>query len=285
MQPAPLSTLDGLGVYVINLDRSADRLAVMSERFAEVGLSFERIPGVDGNALDLTSPELADTIDFDYWAKFHHRNMLPTEIGCYLSHLRAIDRFAQSAHQFALIVEDDVRPPESFPTTLSALIAAAADWDLVRLYTGHPGYQPIRRRLADGSALTSFIQRPAGAVAYLISRKAIDQMKPYLTPIRLPFDHVYDRGFENGLRVRGVEPMPIKTGDQKSVIEAMRIRKKGPFHSWGDPPLETRWRVPVYRMGTFFRRLYFNLITDGAAGAIIASLFSGAKEPHENRKF
>jgi len=40
-----------VGTYVINLDRCADRLQRIGQRLSPLGLTFERIPAVDGAAL------------------------------------------------------------------------------------------------------------------------------------------------------------------------------------------------------------------------------------------
>ena len=41
--------------YLINLDRSKDRLAVMTERLAAIGVTAERVSGIEGSKLDLSS--------------------------------------------------------------------------------------------------------------------------------------------------------------------------------------------------------------------------------------
>lgn len=38
-------------VYLVNMDRSKERLEIMSQRLAALGINFERVPAVDGSKL------------------------------------------------------------------------------------------------------------------------------------------------------------------------------------------------------------------------------------------
>ena len=134
-----------IAVYVINLDRSADRLAHMTAQLDSIGLEFERIPAVEGAHLQLDG-NCGDefSIDFDYWRKYHHRNVTASEIGCYLSHIKALETFLASSLSFALILEDDAEIAPDLVEVLHAIAVRAAEWDLVKLCASHPGIQISR---------------------------------------------------------------------------------------------------------------------------------------------
>ena len=261
-----------LGVYLINLDRSAERLAHMTAQLNNIGLNFERIRAVDGADLQLDGDGVDNLrIDFDYWRKFHHRNMMASEIGCYMSHILALETFQASSHNFALVLEDDADIGDAFPGVLRDVIAHASEWDIVKFCASHPGIQISRTHLSNGSSLVSYITRTARATAYVVSHSAVGRLLDQLYPIRLPFDHVFDRNFEHGLKMRGVKPMPVTTGKTQSVINESRKRAQGPFRSWGDPPLISRWRVPLIRGWHESRRLVHNLFLDGGAAALLSA--------------
>lgn len=257
----------GIALYVINLDRSPDRLARMDAQLSALGLEFQRVAAVDGATLDLSACQARGDIDRDFWRRYHHRDMLNTEAACYLSHMRALAQFLKSDHQLALIVEDDADFSPDTPDILKALAARADDWDIVKLIAGHPGMQIDRAPLCGAYRLTSYVTQTACAAAYGVSRTAADRLLTYLRPARLPYDHLFDRSFDHGLRLRGVNPMPVATGRAASTIETARIAQRGRFHRLGDPPLEARWRTPFFRAVTESRRLAHNLITDGGAAA------------------
>jgi glycosyl transferase, family 25 len=118
-----------LKAYVINMDRSEDRLTHMRQEFGRVGLSFERVAGIDGASL------AADVVD-DF-----RRNRIaakpdgwqPAEIGCFFGHFEAWRRIAQGPDSWAAVFEDDIHvSPDLVP------LLASADWiprdaDVVRL--------------------------------------------------------------------------------------------------------------------------------------------------------
>lgn len=260
-----------IATFLINLDRSAERLEHMTAQLNNIGLAFERIRAVDGMELRLNVDDADDLcIDFEYWRKYHHRDMLASEIGCYLSHLCALKKFRASPNKFALILEDDAELSADIIEILRS-ITANADWDIVKLLASHPGIQIPRAQLTKGAFLVSYVTRTARATAYMVTREAVDRLLDQLYPIRLPYDHVFDRNFEHGLKVRGVNPMPVSTGKMKSTINETRQKFNGPLRSWGDPPLHRRWRVPLIRGWHESRRLACNLISDGGAAALLSA--------------
>lgn len=88
--------------YVINLDRSTERLSTFRRRSEEAGLLFERFPGVDGASLD--EDLLAD------WTRLARRwaPVTVAEVGTFLSHRGVWQRVAEGSDAWALVVEDDV---------------------------------------------------------------------------------------------------------------------------------------------------------------------------------
>lgn len=272
--------------FIINLDRSPDRLDRISGQLARAGLSFERVPAIDGRALDLTRTDgpLARRVDHDYWRKYHHRAMLPAEVGCYLSHLNALDMFLASGGDTALILEDDAEIPRTLDSLLAELLHLRNEWDIVKLHARHPGPQVWRHALGDHGWLTSYITDHAGATAYLLNRKAAARLKAYMLPARLPYDHLFHRGFAHGLRVRGVSPSPIRPSDLHSIIESDRgyafEKRRSLLEKWADPPYLARWRVPLIRAWCELRRLQHNLFADGGAAAVLRGMLN----PHQDAR-
>ncbi len=256
---------DNFQIFIINMDRSPERLEAMAKQLDALKLDYERVDAVDGTKLNMTDCEVLSVIDFDHWAKFHHRDALPAEIGCYLSHLRALETFMNSKHKYGVILEDDADISPALTDVLIGLKNCRDNWDLVKLHSSHPGYQRNCADLGNGNRLTSFITQTGRATGYVISRTAAGVLYQQLLPARLPFDHIFDRNFEHGLKLRGVMPMPLSNRPVTSTIEVHRKkpRTRSLFpRKWGDPPFHKRWRVPFYRMWTEARRLYYNLIID-----------------------
>src|SRR5436853_557536 len=115
--------------YVINLDRSADRLAHMHDALGAIGLAFERIPAADGATLgaDLVEDFRRNRIVAkpDGW--------LPGEVGCFLSHLDAWQRIAAGEDSWAAVFEDDIHLSPDLRPLLDSPDWIPPDADIVRV--------------------------------------------------------------------------------------------------------------------------------------------------------
>lgn len=223
---------------VINLDRSPDRMSLMADTLGALGLDWTRVPGVDGATLPPTVPG----VDPDLYWRTHGRELRNGEVGCYLSHLRAMATVLRSSCTQAVVLEDDaVITPEAVDVVAQLTASGAAnDWDMVKL-EGHRQnlHFPIRR-LSERYTLSVLPTRPTGSAAYLVNRAAADAYLRKLLPLCVPYDHAFDRGWAMGLRVRAVSPFPIRTGEVFSTtiggprepIRKIPLRSKAPTLLW-----------------------------------------------------
>jgi glycosyl transferase family 25 len=235
----------GISIYVINLERSPDRLEKISEQLQQLNLPFERVTAIDGK---LATPEQSQCLDLSLYKKRHGKLPTPGELGCYLSHYKAICMAANSDQRFSLILEDDAILSAGLSRSLNALAAVATHWDLVKLSGVHSG-TPIRvRTLSTGENLSVLLTKCTGASAYLINKKASMVLRDGLLPMGLPIDHEIDKAWHYQLQVRGLLPFPI-THNTEAVSTIGDIPKslKLPSHQ----------RIPthLYRLKTEVQRL------------------------------
>lgn len=192
-------------ILVINLDRDTERLASVRGNLAALGLAFERVPAVLGKEI----PNWEDLIDLPAYT---WRNRLdiprPGEIGCYLSHLKAMETFLRTDLPWCVILEDDVEVLPSLSVVLRAL-AEENDWDLVKLYNFHSGTPIQKRTLGPNHHLVVHLTRTTSAAAYVLNRRAAEALLKSMLPISEQVDHALDRPWETGLRIRGIRPMPV----------------------------------------------------------------------------
>ena len=93
--------------YYINLDRSVDRRDYMEEQIERLGIeNIERVPGVDGKKANST--EEGKLEDFKYKISYTKRKVKKGEIGCILSHFKAIRKSYENGDEYAIIFEDDI---------------------------------------------------------------------------------------------------------------------------------------------------------------------------------
>lgn len=123
-----------LGVYLINLDSSTDRLAQASAELKKHNIKFERISAVDGRQLDV---QKFDGYNSARSNTYTGRDLIGAEIGCYLSHKKALETFVASEHEFVLILEDDLDIIDNFneilDQTLQYLEINTLDWAVINI--------------------------------------------------------------------------------------------------------------------------------------------------------
>ncbi len=192
-------------IYVINLDRDAERMASIRANLEALSLPFERLPAVMGKDV----PEWEKLVDLPAYA---WRNRLDTpragEVGCYLSHLKAMETFLRTDAPWCVILEDDVEVLPACADVLRSL-AEKDDWDLVKLFNFHSGLPVKKRALGSAHHLVAHLTRTTSSAAYVVNRRAAETLLKSMRPITEQVDHALDRPWENGLRVRGIRPMPV----------------------------------------------------------------------------
>ena len=192
-------------IYVINLDRDVERMASIRANLEALGLPFERLSAVMGKDV----PEWEKLVDLSAYA---WRNRLDTpragEVGCYLSHLKAMETFLRTDAPWCVILEDDVEVLPACADVLRSL-AEKDDWDLVKLFNFHSGLPVKKRALAGGHHLVVHLTRTTSAAAYVVNRRAAETLLRSMRPISEQVDHAHDQPWETGLRVRGIRPMPV----------------------------------------------------------------------------
>jgi glycosyl transferase family 25 len=215
MQPFP--------VYLINLDRSPERLMLMQEQFARLEIPFERIPAVDGRGA---------TADRHNWR--HHAPLRDGEVGCYLSHIKALEAFLASGAACGLILEDDTVLGDGLLRIL-AVLQGRRDWDLVKLYATHvSGVWPRR-----GLVRVAF--RHGASAAYVVNRHAATRLLAGLLPITVPYDHAFDRAWTHGFKLRLWLPFPIARHAFPSTIGASSKKLHKPWYAQGGMVLFRGW--------------------------------------------
>ncbi len=223
---------------VINLDRSPQRLAAISRQLSSIGITWERLPAAEGKLFALDDPSLVNLAEF---GRRHGKSPVHGELGCFLSHVWAMQRLLETKSQYALILEDDVHLSVDLPKVLKALADLPGDWDMVKLSGVHSGSPLSLRELVQPYHLTVMLTPYTGSSAYMVNRKAAQVYLDGLLPMRVPFDHEFDRGWYWGLKVRAVTPSPCGHDQEgESLISSSVVNRK--FH-WSRRLPALGWRL------------------------------------------
>lgn len=196
--------MESVLTLVINLERSTERLRRIGTTLDLQGIRWERLPAVDGRALDQAT--VARSLDVYSFGRQHGMTPLPGELGCYLSHVEAFKRLMASPFEFGLILEDDVVPQPALAQVVRTLVGMSERWDMVKLSAVHSGTPFRTASLGGPHHLAVMLSRCTGSSAYLVNRRAAQAYLAGLLPMSLPYDHEYDKGWKYGLKVRRVVP-------------------------------------------------------------------------------
>jgi glycosyl transferase family 25 len=210
-------------IYVINLDRDTERMASIHANLVRLGLSYERLPAVMGKDV----PDWEKLVDLPSYA-WRNRLDIPRagEVGCTLSHLKAMETFLKTDAPWCVILEDDVEVLPACSEVLRSL-AEKDDWDLVKLFNFHSGMPVRKRALAGGHHLVSHLTRTTSSAAYVVNRRAAETLLKSMRPISEQVDHALDRPWETGLRTRGIRPMPVVLAPVAHTTSTIGYQDKG----------------------------------------------------------
>lgn len=209
-------------LYVINLDRSPDRLKRLDKIFGNLNLAFTRVGAIDGVNLD--EKFLCDVRKNQIWPDPLTRG----EIACFLSHKKALQEVACADDAFAAIFEDDVALSKD-----AAYFLANDSWipesaEIVKIEThGKKVWLGKSRQLPNGYSVAPLKSRHIMAAGYIVSKKAAQKLSTMMEKITFPFDHFL---FNPKCRVFGqfqiwqLDPAIVKQVGLKSTLENDRCK-------------------------------------------------------------
>ncbi|QXT40394.1 glycosyltransferase family 25 protein [Gymnodinialimonas ceratoperidinii] len=203
--------------YVINLDANTVRMSNAQAQFAAQGLAFRRIEAVNG--WELPEADIERVYDARANAARARHDLVPAEIGCYLSHIDAWRAIAAGAAEGGFIFEDDFEADDTLAPVLAALTEdGGSDWDMVKLFTFDPDARLVsERQLTPEIRLVVPYRVPTCLIGYGLTKAAARKLVADAVPFFRPVDEDQKYFWETGLRVALTLPAPIKVGDQQAV--------------------------------------------------------------------
>ena len=179
----------------------------MASQLEALQMPFTRIAAVDGRQVGAADHR----VDAQRYRRRHGREVRPGEIGCYLSHIAAMQAFLATDASHALILEDDATLLPALPEVLARATSreAVATWDVLKLESRRTGFKLALLQLTSAHALCVNLFRSTGSAGYVLSRHAAQVYLDKLLPIGQPFDHAFDRGWFLGLRMREAAPLVV----------------------------------------------------------------------------
>ncbi len=204
--------------YLINLDRSPERLAESDKVLAAAGIAYERIRAVDGK--ELTADEVRLQCSRIGFLLANGRRVKLNELGCALSHQKAWRELLASDAPRAAVFEDDVAIDPAAYAAAERLIASEDDparpiiWLL-----NHRNLVPDPGRSAAVRLLDTKddVMHTWGTEGYVLNRAAAEALLSFTVPVRYVAD-AWPTYARHGVDVRVVFPTPCTLRETPSVI-------------------------------------------------------------------
>ena len=211
-------------IILISLLRAQSRRAQMHERLTHLGLDYETLDATDGAAL--TAAQRA-RVDHRARRKITRYPLSDNEIGCYFSHLRAIQQIADGPDAMGAILEDDVTLAPDLAEGLVAIQSRAMPFDVIALH------RTMKKGEVFAACAALLPDLQLGRVGYthmnlqgyVISRSGAARFLQHVQSIG--FGHAVDkelhRYWANGLDLYGLSrPLVIHADQGHSMIDETR---------------------------------------------------------------
>ncbi len=213
---------DRCKTYVLNLDRSVARWERISAALAAQGIEPLRVPAVDGRAIDL-----AQVADDAACRREMGRSLQPGEVGCFLSHLRALEAFLATGDAHAVVLEDDAVPAPGFAAAVEALCARLGaapplGAEAVNLDPSDYKYTTLAERVGETGLLCAH-RFPMLASGVLWTRAGAARALAGARPVRRPWDNHLRLVLTGGNRGFSVRPPLVTVPEGPSDIQAASL--------------------------------------------------------------
>jgi len=158
--------------YLINLDRSPDRLRYFTAQATAGGIPFERIRAIDGRELDTT--DFAHTVA----ATYEFQPIDAGYVALFMTHKQIWQQIVDSQQPHAAVFEDDAVLASDLRVTLDAIDRERPEFDVIKLETTHRKVVCGRRaiELASGNSLQTLRSWHGGTAGYVISRQGAQKL-------------------------------------------------------------------------------------------------------------
>lgn len=199
-------------VFVINLERSPERLAVISSRLNEFDIPFERVEAIDGKTLSDSVVE--EVSPAHVVSKTYHRSLSKAEVACSLSHRKAWRKIVEDDLDFAIVLEDDAEILDNFPRVLDLLAELPCiEWDFIKLYALKRGGEKNVARRFDyrDHTFVTYHKFPLGFQGQAISRQGARSLIERLPYVTEPADSQLKSWWEAGVFPFGLVPYCVST--------------------------------------------------------------------------
>jgi glycosyl transferase family 25 len=207
-------------IFVINLDRSPERLRKISERLRQLDLTYERVPAIEGATL-------TDAVRAGFNPKRLSHRYSDYAVACYLSHLRALAIISERAIPCGIVLEDDAVFDAGFKAWTEPAIPLPAGVEILKLEGFGAANSPKLKVSRYAGRTIQFSYKPSGgAAAYLITLEGARRALRELKIMRGLLDCDLFAYWRTGIGVHEADPFPVtQDGSPTTIIPPKSPRR------------------------------------------------------------
>ena len=190
--------------YLVNLDKTPDRLAFIEEQFnyllagvPEGSMELVRVSAVDAAELDeQTVAKYYEKDHYSFNARFFPNvlsasGMTNGEIACFLSHRKCWKKIVEAQEDYAVVLEDDIIFSDTAGRFFSETAWIPKNADIIKL-------EVLTRKIItgidsdtrfQGKEVLRLYSSSLGTAAYVISRKTAEKLLKMTERFFIPVDH------------------------------------------------------------------------------------------------
>ena len=204
-----------LPIYVISLRASESRRRAMTDRMAELGLTFSFIDAVVGKDI---AADQKKTLLSDKRRRHLASPLSDGALGCLMSHRQAWKQLLDTTGDAALILEDDADLAAEALDILPRIAALKGRFDLINLHhtSGRPLVDVARLSPTHALSITRYVS--IGAIGYVVSRAAAERLLAVSTPGIFEVDVLMNRWWEHGVKTLVLTPSVVSEDGHDSTI-------------------------------------------------------------------
>lgn len=189
--------------WVISLNPESENARKLIADLRSQGVEAEVFPAIDGR-VGTPALEGGEQILGNLAMVRHGRCLTPSELGCYLSHLRAVKKAYRDDYEYVCVIEDDVVIESLFGDVYRSVLDKGLD--MVRLMSLRIRKRTVLEALDGEHHLVRPERGGLGTQAYVLNRTGMKKFIDYAENIYEPVDKVFDHFFLFDLKVFAVEP-------------------------------------------------------------------------------
>lgn len=208
-------------IYLINLNRSPERLEFMQQQLQPMNIAIKRIEAIDGAQLDENI--LAKYRQQSKQSYLHYNPLNQGEIGCAMSWHKVWHSITNQEQKAVVALEDDVQLGDNFLTTITALLNKI-DENIIIDLSGKKGTNIVENKTINGIKLIRYQTPPVRNQGKIYGKKAVNIFLNKIQHFKAPVDTLQQMIWIHNVKIWSLEIGCLSHQD-KTVSGSTIIRK------------------------------------------------------------